>query len=193
MRDGGPGPRDTANSNPRIWGDNFLRSEINSDLPRYSVNSIPFYIFGTLDVEYDGVDGPGYTEPLADGTFTRRGREYPPRLDISVDPARVKTNPADPLDVIAEHRVATPQGAGPLLDAIAEAVAEVGAQLAPGAVAGIYFKDVHNVGEKVFGYVFIFFIGTTVIGAVAVWVRGRLKRRAAARRARVDDERKRRG
>ena len=56
--------------------------------------------------------------------------------------------------------------------------------LVPGAVAGIYFKDVHNIGEKVFGYVFIFFVGTTVIGAVAVWVRGRMKKRAAARAAR---------
>lgn len=56
--------------------------------------------------------------------------------------------------------------------------------LVPGAVAGIYFKDVHNIGEKVFGYVFIFFVGTTVIGAVVVWVRGRMKKRAAARAAR---------
>jgi membrane protein DedA with SNARE-associated domain len=61
--------------------------------------------------------------------------------------------------------------------------------LAPGAAAGIYFKDVHNIGEKVFGYVFIFFIGTTLVGAIAVWVRGRLKKRAAARRARDDGAR----
>lgn len=56
--------------------------------------------------------------------------------------------------------------------------------LVPGAVAGLYFKDVHNIGEKVFGYVFIFFVGTTVIGALVVWVRGRMKKRAAARAAR---------
>jgi membrane protein DedA with SNARE-associated domain len=59
--------------------------------------------------------------------------------------------------------------------------------LAPGAIAGVYFKDVHNIGEKVFGYVFIFFVGTTIAGALVVWVRGRLKKRAAARQAR--DER----
>lgn len=53
--------------------------------------------------------------------------------------------------------------------------------LVPGAVAGLYFKDVHNIGEKVFGYVFIFFVGTTVFGAVVVWARGRMKKRAAAR------------
>jgi membrane protein DedA with SNARE-associated domain len=56
--------------------------------------------------------------------------------------------------------------------------------LVPGAVAGIYFKDVHNIGEKVFGYVFVFFVGTTLIGALVVWVRGRMKRRAAARAVR---------
>jgi membrane protein DedA with SNARE-associated domain len=56
--------------------------------------------------------------------------------------------------------------------------------LVPGAVVGIYFRDVHNIGEKVFGYVFIFFVGTTLIGAVVVWVRGRMKKRAAARAAR---------
>lgn len=59
--------------------------------------------------------------------------------------------------------------------------------LVPGAVAGLYFKDVHNIGEKVFGYVFIFFVGTTVIGALVVWVRGRMKKRAAARAVREPD------
>lgn len=99
VRDGGPGPRDAALRKPRVWDDGFLRSESNPDLPRYSVNSIPFYLLGTLDAEYDGVDGPGFTEPQPDGSFSKRGREYPPRFDVSVDPARVKTNPADPLDV----------------------------------------------------------------------------------------------
>lgn len=51
--------------------------------------------------------------------------------------------------------------------------------LVPGAIAGVYFKDVHNIGEKVFGYVFIFFVGTTFVGALVIWVRARLKKRAA--------------
>jgi membrane protein DedA with SNARE-associated domain len=58
--------------------------------------------------------------------------------------------------------------------------------LLPGAVAGLYFKDVHNIGEKVFGYVFIFFVGTTLIGAAVVWVRGRMKRRAETREGGLD-------
>ncbi|HEY7609286.1 MAG TPA: DedA family protein, partial [Alphaproteobacteria bacterium] len=53
--------------------------------------------------------------------------------------------------------------------------------LLPGAVAGVYFRDVDNIGQKVFGYVFVFFVGTTLVGAVVVWVRGRMKKRAAAR------------
>jgi len=53
--------------------------------------------------------------------------------------------------------------------------------LLPGAVAGAYFKDVANIGEKVFGYVFLFFIGISIIGAVFVWLRQRTKKKAAAR------------
>lgn len=53
--------------------------------------------------------------------------------------------------------------------------------LVPGALAGHYFKDVANIGEKVFAYVFIFFIATTVAGALFVWVRSRMKKRALAR------------
>jgi membrane protein DedA with SNARE-associated domain len=59
--------------------------------------------------------------------------------------------------------------------------------LVPGAVAGIYFKDVANIGEKVFGYVFLFFIGTTVAGAVFVWVRQRKKKKSAARKSATPD------
>lgn len=59
--------------------------------------------------------------------------------------------------------------------------------LVPGAVAGIYFKDVANIGEKVFGFVFLFFIGTTVVGAVYVWVRQRRKKKAAARKNATPD------
>ena len=55
--------------------------------------------------------------------------------------------------------------------------------LLPGAIAGVYFKDVHNIGQKVFGYVFIFFVGTTLFGVVFVYVRQRMKKRAAARAA----------
>jgi membrane protein DedA with SNARE-associated domain len=64
---------------------------------------------------------------------------------------------------------------------IVSAIVWLPALLLPGAVAGVYFKDVHNIGEKVFAYVFLFFVGTTLAGALAVWVRQRMKKRAAAR------------
>ncbi len=64
---------------------------------------------------------------------------------------------------------------------IASAIVWLPLLLAPGALAGVYFKDVQNIGEKVFGYVFVFFIGLSIIGALVIWVRARLKKRAAAR------------
>jgi membrane protein DedA with SNARE-associated domain len=50
-----------------------------------------------------------------------------------------------------------------------------------GKVVGFVLADVTNIGEQVFGYVFLFFIGTSVLGALAAWIRARIKKRAAAR------------
>ena len=44
-----------------------------------------------------------------------------------------------------------------------------------------YLADVANLSEKVFVFVFLFFVGLSLITAAAVWVRGRLKRAAARR------------
>lgn len=88
-------PVDVATGNPRVFGSAYLRSEVTPALPRYSVYSLQYYLFGSLGVEEDGVDGPGFTEPNEDGSFTRRGREYPARMDVSRDPARLKTNPGN--------------------------------------------------------------------------------------------------
>jgi membrane protein DedA with SNARE-associated domain len=52
-----------------------------------------------------------------------------------------------------------------------------------GKAVGFVLADVTRRGEQVFGYVFLFFVGTTVAGALYAFVRGRLKRRAARRRA----------
>ncbi len=60
--------------------------------------------------------------------------------------------------------------------------------LAPGAVAGVYFKDVQNIGEKVFGYVFVFFLGISLIGAAVIWLRAKMKKRASERRSERDGE-----
>ncbi len=53
--------------------------------------------------------------------------------------------------------------------------------LAPGAVAGVYFKDVQNIGEKVFGYVFVFFVAVSIVGAIVIWARAKMKKRAGER------------
>jgi membrane protein DedA with SNARE-associated domain len=64
---------------------------------------------------------------------------------------------------------------------VASAIVWLPLLMAPGCIAGRVFADVANLGERVFGYVFIFFVGTTVIGALVVWIRGRRKRADVAR------------
>ncbi len=54
-----------------------------------------------------------------------------------------------------------------------------------GKIVGFVLADVTNIGEQVFGYVFLFFLGTSLLGAAFVWVRARLKKAAAARQARA--------
>ena len=66
---------------------------------------------------------------------------------------------------------------------VGSAIIWLPAVMAPGYLACTVLKDVANLSEKVFVYVFLFFVGLSLIGAVAIWVRGRMKR-AAARRSR---------
>jgi hypothetical protein len=51
----------------------------------YSVFSLPFYICGTGDEIFDGVDGPGFTAPSSsrDGSFSKKGRKHPPLVDAT--------------------------------------------------------------------------------------------------------------
>jgi type II secretory pathway pseudopilin PulG len=88
-------PYNVATGRPNIRSDAYLMSAQLPIGPRHSAFTIPYYILGLLPAEGDGVDGPGFTEPLRDGSFTKRGREYPARLDISADPSRLKRNPGD--------------------------------------------------------------------------------------------------
>jgi prepilin-type N-terminal cleavage/methylation domain-containing protein len=90
-------PVNPTTHNPNVRGEAFLRSAEDINEPRYSTLSLPYYVFGLLGKDEDGVDGPGYTEPQRDGTFSRRGRAYPSRMDISSDGARLKRDPADPV------------------------------------------------------------------------------------------------
>jgi len=72
---------------------------------------------------------------------------------------------------------------------VGSAIIWLPAVMAPGFLACTILKDVANLSEKVFVYVFLFFLGASLIGAVFVWVRGRMKKAAAAR-ARANEERR---
>ncbi len=98
------GPVNNATHNPYIRDDAFLRSGSFPAAQRWSAYSLPYYLFGMLGVEEDGVEGPGFTQPQADGTFLRRGRDYPARLDVSRDPARIKRNPVNKAEVVYVDR-----------------------------------------------------------------------------------------
>ena len=64
---------------------------------------------------------------------------------------------------------------------VGSAIIWLPAILAPGYLACSVLKDVANLSEKVFVFVFLFFVGLSLLTAAAVWVRGRLKRAAARR------------
>ncbi len=55
----------------------------NSTVPRASSLSLSYYLLGTLPGAVDGVDGPGFTRPLADGGFSLTGSKYPPAFDFA--------------------------------------------------------------------------------------------------------------
>ncbi len=71
---------------------------------------------------------------------------------------------------------------------VGSAIIWLPAVMAPGFLACTVLKDVANLSEKVFVYVFLFFLGASLIGAAVIWVRGRVKR-AAAQRSRQDKPR----
>lgn len=56
---------------------------INDGGRRYSELSLTYYIVGTLRKEIDGVDGPGFTAPAKNGSFSRTGRTIDPLMDPS--------------------------------------------------------------------------------------------------------------
>lgn len=63
---------------------------------RYSELSIPYYILGTLDKTIDGVDGPGFTKPLASGQFSKVGGKVAPLFDVSSISERLAGSSTDP-------------------------------------------------------------------------------------------------
>src|SRR5262249_738334 len=78
---------------PQVWTTSQLSDPTNSapnmdQLPG-SQQSIAYYLYGALDKDIDGVDGPGFTAPSTsqDGSFTNRGKRY----DAFFDPLKFKT------------------------------------------------------------------------------------------------------
>jgi len=66
---------------------------------------------------------------------------------------------------------------------VVSAVIWLPAVMAPGYLACSVLKDVANLSEKVFVYVFVFFTAGSLIVAAFVWLRGWMKKRATDRRA----------
>lgn len=65
--------------------------------PRYSVLSMTYYLIGVLGRDIDGVDGPGFGKPRADGSFDRSGKTFNPLFDFSNNSERMSSigNPND--------------------------------------------------------------------------------------------------
>lgn len=51
-----------------------------------------------------------------------------------------------------------------------------------GKIVGFALADVTRRGEDIFGYVFLFFVAVSIVGALAAWITGRIRK---ARRARA--------
>ena len=122
---GGPIERVTAPGQPfiRLKGDpmlprndaigqaQFLRHEVvrpdgaDQSTLRMSYFSLPFYLVGIagendtadpqLNARIDGVQGPGFTQPLADGTFTRSGTTHAPMINLSTLTERLPVTTVD--------------------------------------------------------------------------------------------------
>ncbi|HMN39530.1 MAG TPA: type II secretion system protein [Phycisphaerales bacterium] len=64
----------------------------------YSQYSLPYYLAGSCDELYDGVDGLGFTAPSSshDGTFSKRGRRHEPIVDPTLQKTRSGQNRLSP-------------------------------------------------------------------------------------------------
>lgn len=85
------GPIGPSTKAPVAWTKKELEQR---DMPlkerdRYSVCSLAYYLVGATDAAIDGVDGPGFTQVRADGTFDVRGRKYEALFDANRDRPRL--------------------------------------------------------------------------------------------------------
>jgi hypothetical protein len=88
---GGPIISDPIHPRPNVRSGAFLASEVMPNDQRFSEYSLTYYLIGVLDAKTDGVDGPGYTRPEADGSFSRKGPKIEPKFNTGRDPTRVVT------------------------------------------------------------------------------------------------------
>ncbi|GJM18484.1 MAG: hypothetical protein DHS20C14_06970 [Phycisphaeraceae bacterium] len=82
---------------------------------RYSKFALPIYLSGVLDRAYDGIDGPGLTKPLRDGTFagvTGEGSREPidAYIDPTVDFIQIAQAYIDPFEAAEHQGGGTPTG-----------------------------------------------------------------------------------
>ena len=103
IQDTAPGPIN-GSDDPVVRSKAFLQDpESNGGGVLYSEFSIPYYILGAADKDVDGIDGLGYTKPLAPaqsgaqwvGAFSRRGQKYEPTVDLARGNNRVVRDPAN--------------------------------------------------------------------------------------------------
>jgi prepilin-type N-terminal cleavage/methylation domain-containing protein len=75
---------------PTGMDQDFLRGDSGNPDLRFSVYSLPYYLIGVLDADYDGVDGSGFREPTRNGTFRQAGgRLTDPLFDAAGDADRL--------------------------------------------------------------------------------------------------------
>lgn len=97
VKDGLVYPGGTAGSPPPLGAGfvNVYRTDVPADVLflqgegpdpdlRFSVYSLSYYLVGVLDADVDGKDGPGFRDPLRDGSFRRvGGRITDPLFDVA--------------------------------------------------------------------------------------------------------------
>lgn len=109
---------DPNNPRPRVRSSAFLAYEVTpNDDPqagqqRFSEYSLTYYLIGVLGKSsngtlIDGVDGPGYTRPEPDGSFSRKGPKIEPKYNTGRNPSRLVTEAA-PYRIVLQDRWKNP-------------------------------------------------------------------------------------
>ncbi len=71
---------------------------------RYSLQSLPYFLAGSLDADADGVAGPGFRAPRRDGTYSTSGQTYPSYIDVSKRTLQIWQSPETDRQFVYELR-----------------------------------------------------------------------------------------